>query len=96
MGVGRGHIHIYTFYIQEKLKLDSNWHFRDSDFPYFKTERVLFTLPWRLFKDVYFLIRLNHIFIPAQVTVFYEYNFHVLYIFNTINCQCPAQNLTHS
>lgn len=36
------------------LKLHSNWHFRDLNFPYFKTERVLFTLPWRLFKDVYF------------------------------------------
>lgn len=36
------------------LKLHSNWHFRDLDCPYFKTERVLFTLPWRLFKDVYF------------------------------------------
>lgn len=36
------------------LKLQSNWHFRDLDFTYFKTERVLFTVPWRLFKDVYF------------------------------------------
>lgn len=23
-------------------------------FPYFKRERILSTLPWRLFKDVYF------------------------------------------
>lgn len=36
------------------LKLLSNWHFRDLDFTYFKTERVLFTVPWRLFKDMYF------------------------------------------
>ena len=36
------------------LKLQSNWHFRDLDFTYFKTEKVLFTVPWRLFKDVYF------------------------------------------
>lgn len=36
------------------LKLHRNWHFRGLDFPYFKTETVLFTLPWRLFKDVYF------------------------------------------
>lgn len=39
---------------KKKKKLHSNWHFRDLDFPYFKTERVLFTLPWKLFKDVYF------------------------------------------